>query len=328
MYVVVEGLGQKWRPFAVLFSVAGLFGCLPIFQANQLTQVLRDVVLIPNGWVWQIDGLPPHFMTNLLTGLLIVVLVSFVIFGGIQRIGKVAEKFVPTMVLLYVFSVLLIIFTNLDRVIPSLLLVFEDAFTGNAAVGGMVGEVIRHGARRAAFSNEAGIGTAPMMLGASRSQEPVQEGLVAMLSPAIDTLLVCTMTALAIIITGVWESKMDNGVTMTARAFDMALPNIGSYLLILCVLTFALSTLFSYSYYGTKCTNFLFGPQYVFYYNLFYTASIIFGALVPLLAVVSLIDGMYALMAVPTMVSGVILAPKAKKLAKDYFHRLETGQKI
>jgi AGCS family alanine or glycine:cation symporter len=327
MYVVVEGLGKKWKPLAILFSIAGLFGCLPIFQANQLTQIIRDIILIPNGFTihseWVTEHIGEYAITNFLTGLAIIVIVSTVIFGGIKRIGKVAGQMVPFMVLLYVSVVLYIILTNLSAVPDSFLLILRDAFTGDAAVGGIVGEVIRHGARRAAFSNEAGLGTAPMMMGAAKSNEPIQEGLVAMLSPAIDTLIVCTMTALAIIITGVWQTHSDNGVSLTAQAFNMTIPYLGPYLLIICVLVFAFSTLFTYSYYGTKCITFLLGPQYQQHYNYFYVVSIIWGSVAQLQAVIDLIDGMYALMAIPTMVSGIILAPKVKKAAKVYFKKLE-----
>ncbi|MDX5437005.1 MAG: alanine:cation symporter family protein, partial [Pontibacter sp.] len=214
MYVVVEGLGRKWKPLAVFFSVAGLFGTLPIFQANQLTQVLREVVLMPNGIATE-----NPFYWNLGIGLTLVAITSLVIFGGIKRIGYVAGKMVPGMVLLYMLAVFYIMFTNYQAIPDAFAMIIEDAFSARAVLSGAVGAIIIAGARRAAFSNEAGIGTAAMMHGAAKTDEPIREGLVAMLGPFIDTLVVCTLTGLAIIITGTWQTSDGNGVTMTATAF-------------------------------------------------------------------------------------------------------------
>jgi AGCS family alanine or glycine:cation symporter len=187
MYVVVEGLGKKWRPLAVLFSLAGLIGCLPAFQANQLVQIFRDIIFIPNGWV----GEEP-FTFNLISGLLIAGLVSLVIFGGITRIGMVTSRLVPAMVVLYILSAVWILTTNFQEIPMFFQLIFSDAFSGNAVAGGVLGTVIATGVRRGAFSNEAGIGTEAMAHGAAKTEEPVREGLVAMLGPFIDTIIVCT----------------------------------------------------------------------------------------------------------------------------------------
>ncbi|WP_431733767.1 alanine/glycine:cation symporter family protein [Chondrinema litorale] len=331
MYVIMEGLGTKWKPLAVVFSIAGLFGCLPIFQANQLTQVIRDVFLIPNDLLIEsayfTNNFGPTFLSDLITGIIIVIIVSVVIFGGIHRIAMVAGKMVPFMVVTYVGIVMYIILSNITLIPESFVLIFTDAFTGNAVLGGVVGEVIRQGAKRAAFSNEAGIGTAPMMHGAAKTKEPVREGLVAMLGPAIDTLIVCTMTALAIIITGVWKTGDDNGVTLTASAFGSVMPTAGPILLLICVLIFSFSTLFSFSYYGTKCISFLFGTQYQLHYRIFYVATIIWGSVVSINAVINLIDGMYAVMAYPTMISALLLSPKVKEASIDYFKRMKDVDK-
>jgi AGCS family alanine or glycine:cation symporter len=190
-------------------------------------------------------------------------------------------------------------------------------------LGGSVGAIILIGVQRAAFSNEAGIGTASLAHGAAKTKEPVREGLVAMMGPAIDTLIVCTMTGLAILSTGVWQTTESNGVTVTAQAFDAALPSFGVYLLVISIAIFALSSLFTYSYYGTKCLGYLIGAERQHYYNYLYVVSIIFGAVASIDAVVNLIDGMYAIMAFPTMISALILAPRVKALAKDYFARME-----
>jgi AGCS family alanine or glycine:cation symporter len=316
MYVIEHGMGPKWKPLAILFSVAGVLGLLSIFQANQLTEVTRTVMLEPY-------GLDNGESTKWILGILMMVAVAAVILGGIQRIAAVASKLVPFMVILYFGTVLLIMFQYIERVPEMFLLIIEDAFTGNAVMGGAVGAVMVIGARRAAFSNEAGIGTAPMVHGASKNNEPVREGLIAMLGPFIDTVVVCTLTAFVILLTGVWETSENNGVQLTLQAFEMGLPGVGKYLLMLAVLVFALSTMFTYSYYGHKCFNYLFGAEKANYYNYFYLVTIVAGAVVSLEVVVSFIDGMYAIMAIPTMISTIYLAPKVKAATKDYFARMK-----
>lgn len=319
MYIITEGLGKKWKPLAVLFAVAGLFGPLPIFQANQVTQIVRDFLLIPNG----IADPNNHFNTDLISGLIILAVVSLVIFGGIKRIGKVASKMVPAMVILYVSSVMYILAVHIDVLGSYLALIVTDAFTADSVMGGAVGALIITGVRRAAFSNEAGIGTATLAHGAAKTKEPVREGLVAMMGPFIDTLVVCTMTALAILVTGVWNSGEANGISLTASAFQEAMGPIGVYVLMLCVLIFAFSSLFTYSYYSTKCLGFLAGAHRQKYFNYFYAAAIIFGAVATIEAVLNFTDGMFALMAIPTMTAAIILSPKVMEAAKDYFIRMK-----
>lgn len=316
MYVIEEGMGEKWKPLAVLFSVAGVLGLLAIFQANQLTAVLRSVLLQPN-------GLDHGETTKWILGISMMIIVAIVILGGIKRIAAVASKLVPFMVLLYFGTVVLIMFKFYENIPSMLWLIIEDAFTGQAVMGGAVGAVMVIGARRAAFSNEAGIGTAPMVHGASKNNEPVREGLIAMLGPFIDTVVVCTLTALVILLTGVWETTENDGVRLTLSAFEMGLPGFGKYLLMMAVLVFALSTMFTYSYYGHKCFNYLFGADKAKYYNYFYLVTIVGGAVVSLEVVVSFIDGMYAIMAIPTMISTIYLAPKVKAATKDYFERMK-----
>jgi len=320
MYMIREGLGGYWKPLAYLFSLAGIFGALPVFQANQMTQILRDVVYVPNGWVTD----QAHFWGDLITGIGIFAIVSIVIFGGIKRIGKVASRMVPFMVILYLGCVLVILGIHIDVVPHYLALIVTDAFSAQAALGGAVGTLIVTGFKRAAFSNEAGIGTATMAHGAAKTKEPVREGLVAMLGPAIDTLLVCSLTAMAILVTGVWKAGGENGIALTASAFSEALGIFGPTLLVLSVTVFAFSTLFTYSYYGSKCLGFLIGAENQKYYNFLYVASIVFGSVVSINAVINLIDGMFAVMAIPTMISALMLAPKVKAAAKDYFARIPT----
>ena len=319
MYIITEGLGKKWKPLAGLFAVAGLFGPLPIFQANQVTQIVRDFLLIPNG----ISDPNNHFNTDLISGLVILAVVSLVIFGGIKRIGKVASKMVPAMVVIYVGSVAYILLVHVDVLGEYLMLIITDAFTANSVMGGALGALIITGVRRAAFSNEAGIGTATLAHGAAKTKEPVREGLVAMMGPFIDTLVVCTMTALAILVTGVCTSGDVNGISLTASAFQEAMGPIGVYVLMLCVLIFAFSSLFTYSYYSTKCLGFLAGAHRQKYFNYFYAAAIIFGAVATIEAVLNFTDGMFALMAIPTMTAAILLSPKVMSAAQDYFGRMK-----
>lgn len=316
MYVIEEGMGKKWKFLSIIFSVAGVIGLLAIFQANQLSAVFRAVMLEPS-------GIPTGETTRWIIGISMMLLVSIVILGGIQRIAVVASKLVPFMVALYFTTVLIIVAKYIGDVPEMLVRIVTDAFTGEAAAGGAVGAVIITGARRAAFSNEAGIGTAPMVHGASKNREPIREGLIAMLGPFIDTIVVCTLTALVIMLTGVWQSTEADGVRLTLNAFETALPGIGKYLLMTAVLIFALSTMFTYSYYGHKCFNYLFGAKKADFYNYFYLITIVMGAVASLEVVVSLVDGMYAIMAIPTMISTIYLAPKVKAAAKDYFERMK-----
>ena len=316
MYVIEHGMGKKWKPLAVLFCVAGVLGLLAIFQANQLTAVFRSVMLEPY-------GLDQGETTKWIMGISMMLIVAVVILGGIKRIAAVASRLVPFMVVLYFLTVLVIMVQHLDRIPMVFWQILEDAFTGNAVMGGAVGSVMVIGARRAAFSNEAGIGTAPMVHGASKNNEPVREGMIAMLGPFIDTVVVCSLTAFVILVTGVWETTENDGVRLTLAAFEMGIPVFGKYLLMVAVLVFALSTMFTYSYYGHKCFNYLFGAEKANYYNYFYLVTIVAGAVVSLEVVVSFIDGMYAVMAIPTMVSTLYLAPKVRAATKDYFARMK-----
>lgn len=350
MYFITEGLGQKWKPLAVFFSLAGLVGALPVFNVNQLTQAIRDIILIPNGIItifkpgteflnlifkdFEQISFSEYFLSNLITGLVLAGITSVVILGGLEKISKTASRLVPTMVVLYFVSVLGILILYADEVPKYFMMIFTEAFSPQSAnseellgkypaYGGILGALIIHGIRRGAFSNEAGIGTAPLAHGAAKTSEPVREGLVAMLGPLIDTLIVCTLTALAILVTGVWQSGESNGVSLTAAAFGSAFPGYGKYLLMLAVAAFSISSLFSYSYYGSKCLSFLIGANKKHYYNYFYIASILIGATTSLSMMLNLIDGFFALMAIPTMTATLIMAPRVLRAAKDYFDRMK-----
>ena len=323
MYFIVEGLGKNWKFLAVMFSIFGMLGALPVVNVNQLKQAINDIILIPN-------GVEVSFITNLIIAAILVIFTTIVILGGLKRISGIASKMVPSMVILYFVFVLIILGTNYTEVPKYFMMIFTDAFEanfikGDAVFGGVLGALILLGIKRGAFSNEAGIGTAPMAHGAAKTDEPVREGLVAMLGPVIDTLIVCTLTALAILVTGVWQTKDVNGVSLTASAFQDALP-YGQYLLMICVFIFSISSLFSYAYYGTKCMSFLIGADKKHYYNYLYISSIILAATTKFEAMINFIDGVFAFMAIPTMIATIILAPKVVKELKAYIKRLKLSK--
>jgi len=318
MYVIESALGKKFKGLAILFSAAGLIGCLPLFQANQLTQIIRDEIWQNNGWFT--DSV---LTGNLVVGIPVAVLVALVIFGGIKRIGYVASRLVPLMVSLYLLAGIFIMITNLADIPDLLALIFSDAFSGKAAAGGVIGSVIITGVRRASFSNEAGLGTEAMAHGAAKTREPVREGLVAMLGPFIDTIVVCSITGIVILLSGLWQGDETSGVTLTTMAFSQELGSMGKSLLLICVFIFSLTTMFGQSYYGSKCIGYLFGTRWQQKYNLFYVIAVIFGAVVSLNVVINIIDGVYALMAIPTMVSALLLSPQVMKEAKRYFANLK-----
>ncbi len=335
MYVIREALGKSWQPLAVLFCLCAMIGCLPIFQANQLTQVIIDIGVTSESIkaaTFPLLGFEistPKFVI----GTVLMIISGIVIIGGIQRIGKWAGKMVPLMIIIYFLSVLAILILHINEVPHYMWMVITDAFAANhyhgePALGGLVGGLIVAGVRRASFSNEAGIGTAPMALGASKSSEPIREGLVSMLSPAIDTLLVCTLTAFAILVTGVWQTSGASGVTLTATAFETSLGVTGKILLLICAFFFAITSLFSYSYYGNKAMSFLAGVKAGNYYNYFYLSTIILGAILSMQDVMNIIDIAYALMALPTMISGFLLAPKVLKESRSYFSRMKAEGKL
>ncbi len=314
MYVITKGLGPKWRPMAIFFSIFGLIGTLCLWQANQLTEAITSILL-------KQTSLQGGFYLNLIIGIVICLLVSIVVLGGIKRISKVASKVVPTMVALYFILVGYIIVTNLSSVPSVFSQIFSEAFNFQAGAGGILGSAVIIGVRRAMLVNEAGVGTASMMHGASKNNQPVKEGLVAMIGPSIDSGLICTLTAIAILINGDYQIGTTQGIEIAMNSFERSIPGLGSYLLMVMVVIFAFSTMFSYSYYGVKCTNFLFGAKYANYYNYFFLFMLIIGAVVSLDIVVGVVDSAYALMAVPTMVSMFILAPKVKKEMKKYFEK-------
>ncbi|MBX2859171.1 MAG: alanine:cation symporter family protein [Cellvibrionaceae bacterium] len=318
MYVVREGLGRRYYPLAVLFAVAGLFGVLPVFQVNQLVEALREE-FIPRSHNLQ------DWQFNLAAGVGIAAVVASVIFGGLKRMANVAVKLIPVMAVSYLLMTFWVMAHYIAQIPELLLSIVSDAFTGKAAAGGLLGVMII-GISRGAFSNEAGIGTEVMAHGAAKTNEPVREGLVGMLGPVIDTLFICTCTALVILMTGVWQQADGmQGTSLTILAFRQEMGWWGQGLLGLQILIMSLTTIFTYWYYGAKCLGFLIGAQYQHYYKYFHTAMVLVGALVSINAAFNLLSGMYALMAIPTMVSSILLAPKVMAATREYFAKYKNA---
>lgn len=314
MYVIEQGMGKKFKFLSYWFSIAGLVGCLSLLQANQLTQIMSDYVV-------KSFNVEQSFNLNLMIGIIIAILVSSVIFGGLSRIAEVASKIVPFMVIVYLLSGLFIVLSNASSIPAIFSNIFTSAFNGSSVAGGFAGTaiVISQGFRRAAFSNEAGMGTEVMAIGASKNNQPIKSGLVAMIGPLIDTIIVCTITGLVILLSSEWIEGTYSGVSLTQKSFSNYLGLAGDYILIFSVATFTLSTMFGYSYYGCKCASYLFGANSKFYYRIFYVLTLVLGSVLSLDLAVNIVDAMFALMAFPTMISALYLAPNIKKEANRYF---------
>jgi AGCS family alanine or glycine:cation symporter len=316
MYYIEEGLGKKYKPLATMFSLSGMIGCTIFFQANQLSQIVREYLYNSTG-VFQND----IFLGDLFTGFIVATLVSIVIFGGIKRIALVASRMVPVMVGIYLIAAIIVIGKNFQFVPGIFSLIISDAFTGNAVAGGAIGTMISIGVRRGLFSNEAGSGTETMAHGAAKTKEPVREGLVAMLGPLIDTIIVCSITALVILLSGVYTEDL-NGVSMTVAAFENQLGVFGKVLIMIAVVTFSLSTMFGYSYYGRKCTSYLFGTKWKQTYNLFYVSMIVVASTISIDIAINFMDSAFALMVIPTMIATILLAPNVLKESRKYFRKI------
>jgi len=317
MYYITKGLGEKARPLAIFFAVCGLFGFLGIFTANQFTETFMSVVE-PSNTLFEMSE------TNwkLTIGLVLAVITSFVIFGGLKNIAKVASAIVPFMVAVYLIAVIVVMALNASQILPSLKMIITEAWNFNTIVTGGFWGLVIIGVRRAMFSNEAGLGSAPMYHGQSKTDNPIKEGLVAMLGPFIDTILVCTFTAIVIILSGAYLED-SSGIVMTLSAFETTLFGFGDDLLLVIVTAFALSTLFTYSYYGVKSLSFLTNAKIGKLYNWYFVVMIVFAAVASLDLVKNLIDLSYALMVIPNMIAVLLLAPKVNAKAKEYFKKLK-----
>lgn len=309
MYYLEHGLGQKWLALLFAFFAAiASFGIGNMVQANSVAEPLLTYFHIP----------------KLFTGIIIGVLVCAVIVGGIKRIGLVASRMVPAMSIFYVLGALTVIALHLEAVPTAFALIFHSAFSGTAATGGFAGaavtQAIRFGVARGVFSNEAGLGSAPIAHGAARTEEPVREGLVAMLGPFIDTIVICTMTGLVIIISGAWQDGL-SGSDLTAHAFNWGLPVLGGYIVAIGIIIFAFSTAVSWSYYGDRSVEYLLGPGFVKPYRLLYCLLLPVGAAIELDMVWTISDIFNALMAWPNLIGLLLLSGVVNKTTKEYFTR-------
>lgn len=314
MWVIHEGLSPRFRPLAYMFCIAGLIGCLPALQVNQLVETTQALVLEPRNM--------DHALVPLALGVLIMVFCWLVVRGGIVRIGAVASRLVPSMCVIYLLAISGILMTHWQSVLPAFLSIFREAFSPQAAGAGGLIAVMLLGVRRGLFSNEAGIGTEVMAHGTARTTEPVREGIVAMLGPVIDTLIVCTATALALLVTDVANISELSGASLTGQAFQSVYAGYGVALLYVMVLVFGITTITTYWFYGAQCAVYLFGARAELWYRRVYLISIVFVALLPLSAALNLIDGMYALMAIPTMTATLLLAPRVRAASRDYLIRM------
>lgn len=312
MHIIRNGLSKRWWPMARFFAVAGMFGTLCIMNANQLTEAAVSTV----GSLTQVNS-PLHL--KLVIGFAIAAVVTVVVVGGVRRIATVASVLVPFMVGAYFVMVLYIILTHLPAVPGVFVSIFSEAFSLKAGWGALAGVAII-GARRAALVNDAGVGTASIMHGTSANREPVREGLVAMLGPAIDSGFVCTLTAVAILLCGdISNVEGVKGLSVAMDAFDSAIPG-GRYMLMGIVTCFAMSSMFSYSFYGRRCAHYLFGEKGERGYTAFFISTLVVFSVISLDAAVGLCDLFYACMAFPTMITLILLRGKVRELTRSYFH--------
>ncbi len=313
MYFISVRLGKKWLGWLfAFFAMIASFGIGNMVQANSVANPLYDNFHIP----------------KLATGLVLCLLTGLVIIGGIQRIAKVAQGLVPFMALAYIGAAIVILVQHYSQIPQTFGQIFYYAFNPHAAAGGFMGSTVamtlQFGIARGVFSNESGLGSAPIAHAAARTSEPVRQALVAMLGPLIDTLVICTMTALVILVTGAWTLNGNDGIgltgaTLSSAAFDTGLPGFGKYVVTFGLVFFAYSTAISWSYYGDRSTEFIFGPRSVRVYRIIYTLLIPLGATVELNLIWQISDITNALMAIPNMIGVLLLSGLVAKLTKEYF---------
>lgn len=314
MYYIKNGLGENWRWLGTAFALFGMiaaFGIGNMVQSNTVADQLQHAFNVP---AW-------------LTGLIISLLVGAVILGGIRRIAEVAEKIVPLMAILYIAAACIIIAMNISEVPAALNMIITDAFTGTAAEGGFLGATlmmaVRWGFARGIFSNEAGLGSAPIAHAAARTSDPVRQGMIAMLGTFIDTILICSMTALVIILTGAWQSGM-NGAPLSSLAFSAGLGDSGAYIVTFGLVVFAFTTMLGWSYYGERCGEYLFGVRIILPYRLLWIVAIYFGAGKDLKFIWTTADVMNGLMAIPNLIALLLLSPVIFSITREYI--LKTKQ--
>ncbi len=309
MYVIENALSKKFKIMALAFAVCGLIGTLSLFQINQLAGFLEHEYNVP----------------TMGSGIFFGIVVAYILLGGLKRISQVSSKIVPIMGVFYIVLCLLIIALNITMVPEMLKDIVLSAFNIQAGIGGVTGYALMHviqtGVKRATFSNEAGIGTAPMAHSNVKTSEPISEGYVAMLGPFFDTICVCTMTALVILINMDGKNIELNGIQLTSRAFQQSLGNMGVHCLAIIIFLFSFSTMIGMANYNKKCWDYLFRGKWGLnnkIFILYYSFSIIVGASIKMTNVINLMDIAYALMALPNIIAAVILAKKVKIELKIY----------
>ena len=318
MYAIKNGLGRKWLwlggAFALFGGFAG-FGIGNMVQVNSMAQALSSTFGVP---AW-------------LTGVVSMVLVGLVILGGIRRIGKVAATLVPLMCVIYILGAVVVLAMNYQAIPDAFALIFHHAFNPVAATGGFAGAAvmaaIRFGVARGIFSNEAGLGTAGIAQAAGTTDSPVRSGLIGMLGTFIDTLIICTLTGLAIITTGVWTSGV-SGAALSAAAFEAAMPGFGGALLSIALVVFAFTTILGWSYYGEKCWEYMVGTRAILPYRLLWVLAVPFGAVAQLDFAWLLSDTLNGLMAIPNLIALLLLSPVVIKLTRNYFAKPQAAEQV
>ena len=311
MYTLLHGLNMKRT--ATLFAVFALvasFGIGNMVQANSVMDGLGYVFPALDEYKW-------------LGGVILATLVGMVILGGVKRIARVASTIVPFMAIIYISAALIVLFNHISEIPSAFALIFDMALNPWSVGGAAVGEAIRWGVARGLFSNEAGLGSSPMAHAAARTSEPVREGLVAMMEPFIDTLVICTLTGLVIVVTGAWQESSDSlmGAALTAHAFSNTIGNAGAMVVGIGLTLFAYSTIIAWSYYGDRSAYYLFGEKAVLPYRVVYTLLVVVGAAVPLKLVWNVADVTNILMALPNLLGLILLAGLVKKMKNEYFSR-------
>ena len=313
MYYIINGMGKKWKPLAIFFALAGILvaflGIGTFSQVNSITASLK------NSFNWS-----PQIVS-----ILIAIVVAVIIFGGIQSIAKVSEKLVPFMAAAYIIATLIVIFMHYNHIIPAIEQVFSGAFTGTAAVGGFAGavvkEAIQNGIARGVFSNGSGLGSAPIAAAAAKTHEPAGQGLISMTGTFIDTLVICTLTGLSILVTGKWTVKGLEGAPLTQSAFATVFGNIGVLVLTLCLFLFAFTTILGWSYYGERCFEFLFGVKHMNTYRSIFIIMVALGGFLELDLIWTIADIVNGLMAIPNLIALLALSPIIIAETRNYFKR-------